>query len=79
MADEGASLDELLEEAQALLEEKKPRKRKVGESEFEFFQDSVSGHQISKHKYRPRSRKPSELLKSATCSSFEGLIVFLYW
>ena len=44
MADEGASLDELLEEAQALLEEKKPRKRKVGESEFEFFRDSVSGH-----------------------------------
>ena len=79
MADEDASLDELIEEAQALLEEEKPRKRKVGESEFEFFRDSVSGHRISKHKYRPRSRKPSELSKSATCSSFEGLIVFLYW
>ena len=73
MADDDASLDELIEQAQALLEQEKPRKRKLGESEFEFYRDSVSGHRISKHKYRPRSRKPSAFSQSATCSSFEGL------
>ena len=58
MADDDPSLDELIEQAQALLEQDKPRKRKLGESEFEFYRDSVSGHRINKHKYRPRSRKP---------------------
>lgn len=79
MADEDASLDELIEQAQALLEQEKPRKRKAGESEFEFYRDSVSGYRINKHKYRPRSRKPSEFSKSETYSNFEGLIVFLHW
>ena len=75
MADEDASLDELIEQAQAFLDQDKPRKRKVGESEFEFYRDSVSGHRISKHKYRPRSRKPSEFSRSV-----EGLKgFFLYW
>ena len=68
MADEDASLDELIEQAQALRE-----------SEFEFYRDSVSGHRINKHKYRPRSQKPSEFSKSATYSNFEGLIVFSHW
>ena len=79
MADEDTSLDELIEQAQALLEQEKPRKRKAGESEFEFYRDSVSGYRINKHKYRPRSRKPSEFSKSETYSNFEGLIVFLHW
>ena len=48
MADDDASWDELIEQAQALLEQEKPRKRKLGESEFEFYRDSVSGHRISK-------------------------------
>ena len=73
MADEDASLEELIEQAQALLEQEKPRKRKAGESEFEFYRDSVSRHRINKHKYRPRSGKPSEFSQSATSSSFEGL------
>ena len=60
MADEDTSLDELIEQAQALLEQEKPQKRKAGESEFEFYRDSVSGHRINKHKYCPRSQKPSE-------------------
>ena len=60
MADEDTSLDELIEQAQALLEQEKPQKRKAGESEFEFYWDSVSGHRINKHKYCPRSQKPSE-------------------
>lgn len=79
MADKDTSLDELIEQAQALLEQEKPRKRKAGESEFEFYRDSVSGHRINKHKYRPRSQKPSEFSKSATYSNFEGLIVFSHW
>ena len=79
MVDEDASLDELIEQAQALLEQEKQRKRKAGESEFEFYRDSVSGHWINKHKYRPRSQKPSEFSKSATYSNFEGLIVFSHW
>lgn len=77
--EDAASLDELIEQAEALFEQQKPRKRKAGESEFEFYRDSVSGHRINKYKYRPRSRKPSEFSKSATYSSFEGLVVFLYW
>ena len=48
MADEDTSLDELIEQAQALLEQEKPQKRKAGESEFEFYWDSVSGHRINK-------------------------------
>ena len=71
MADEDANLDELTEQAQALSEQEKPRKRKVGESEFEIYRDSVFGNRINKHKYRPRSRKPLEFSKSATYSSFE--------
>lgn len=73
MADDDPSLDELIEQAQALLEQDKPRKRKLGESEFEFYRDSVSGHRVNKHRYRPRSRKPSEFSQSATYSSCEGL------
>lgn len=57
MADEdAASLDEFIEQAEALFEQEKPRKRKAGESEFEFYRDSVSGHRINTYKYRPRSR-----------------------
>jgi len=79
MADyEDASLEELTEQAQALLKQEKPRKKKARESEFVCYRDSVSGHRINKHKYRPVARKPSEFSKSATCRSFEGLSVFLY-
>lgn len=37
-----------------------------------FIEIRFSGHRINKHKYRPRSRKPSEFSKSATYSNFEG-------
>ena len=70
MTDDDASLDELIEQAQALLEQEKPRKRKSGESEFEFYRDSVSGHRISKHKYRPRSRKPSAFSQISDLQQF---------
>ncbi|XP_015752107.1 PREDICTED: uncharacterized protein LOC107331928 isoform X2 [Acropora digitifera] len=68
MADEGKSLDELIEEAEALLELEKPRKRKKGESEFEFYCDSLTGHRTTKHKYRPRCRRPTSQ-STATCTS----------
>ncbi|XP_044171275.1 uncharacterized protein LOC122955576 isoform X2 [Acropora millepora] len=68
MADEGKSLDELIEEAEALLELEKPRKRKKGESEFEFYRDSLTGHRTTKHKYRPRCRRPTSQ-STATCTS----------
>ena len=75
MADEGKRLDELIEEAEALLELEKPRKRKKGESEFEFYRDSLTGHRTTKHKYR-RCRGPTSQ-SSATCTSnsLEGLIL----
>ena len=76
MADEGKSLDELIEEAEALLELEKPRKRKKGESQFEFYRDSLTGHLTTKHKYRPRCRRPtSQSTATCTSNSLEGLIL----
>ena len=76
MADEGKSLDELIEEAEALLELEKPRKRKKGESEFEFYRDSLTGHRTTKHKHRPRCRRPtSQSTATCTSNSLEGLIL----
>ena len=69
MADEGKSLDELIEEAEALLELEKPKKRKKGDSEFEFYRDLLTGHRTAKHKYRPRCTRPtsqSGVLKTKT-------------
>ena len=59
MADQGKSLDELIEGAEALLELEKPRKRKKGERGFKFYRDSLTGHRTTKHKYRPRCRRPT--------------------
>lgn len=76
MADEGKSLDELIEEAVALLELEKPRKRKKGESEFEFYRDSLTGHRTTKHKYRPRCRRFHDEadLTSATMQLFATVV-----
>ena len=73
MAAEDKSLDELIEEAEALLERENPRKRRKRESEFEFYRDSVTGLRTSKQKYRPRSGKSSNLAPSAACSSLDGV------
>ena len=70
---EEQSLDELIEHAESLLEQGKTQKRKKGESEFEFHVDSVTGHRISKRKYRPRSG--TSHLHSATSSSVEGKLM----
>ena len=61
MADQGKNLDKLIEEAEALMELEKPRKRKEGQSGFEFYRDSLTGHRTTKHKYRPRCRSPTLL------------------
>ena len=69
-----ATLEELVEEAQALLEEK-PAKRKKEETVFHFHRNPLTGLRESKHKYRPRfasraSKRNSN--NSAACSSVKG-------
>lgn len=66
------SLDDLLQEATNLLDEKeKSRKRKKGESDFEFYRDSVTRLRALKHVYNPRQKKPTKY-SSASTSSVEG-------
>ena len=69
-----ATLEELLEEAQALLEEK-PAKRKKGETVFHFHRNPLTGLRELKHKYRPRfalKASKSKSNNSAASSSVEG-------
>lgn len=69
------TLEELVEEAQALLEEK-PAKRKKGETVFDFHRNPLTGLRESKHKYRPcfasKASKSNSNDNSAACSSVEG-------
>ena len=82
MADEGKSLDELIEEAEALLEPEKPRKKRRGESDFQFHRDSLTGHRTTKRKYRPRCTSSSfegQILKYHPPNSGESLMFFRYF
>ena len=70
---EEETLEDLVEQMQAFLDEK-PRKRKK-EVEYEFHRDSSTGLRKYHHKYRPRSKSTNINVTNqdqSTASSFEG-------
>lgn len=70
---EEETLEDLVEQMQAFLDEK-PRKRKK-EVEFEFHRDPSTGLRKYHHKYRPRSKSTNTNVTNqdqSTASSFEG-------
>ena len=74
MASKEKNLEELMAEAQALLNERKPRKkRKV---EFQFHRDSVTGQRTSKYKYHRRVNSATDRLTLQSQSDLEGNLSF---
>ena len=72
-SEEELTLEDLVEQMQAFLDEK-PRKRKK-EVEFEFHRDPSTGLRKYHHKYRPRSKSTNTNVTNqdqSTASSFEG-------
>lgn len=70
---EEETLEDLVEQMQAFLDEK-PRKRKK-EVEYEFHRDPSTGLRKYHHKYRPRSKSTNINVTNqdqSTASSFEG-------
>ena len=69
--DKDKSVEELIREAEALLESDKPKKKKK-EIEFQFHRDAKTGKRPRNYEYRPRFQsRPDQ--HSEACSSMEGV------
>ena len=73
--DKEKSLEDLIKEAEALLESDKPRKKKK-EIDFEFHPDSKTGKRPRNYKYRPRFK--AELQHSAETCSVEDIKAYVF-